>query len=111
MNKLYVRNQEQKIIFDKELKGQLSDGIWENEKTDERLWNVEVIVVNENEDFELGCNFSPKYYVDFCHNDLVLWLSDRIVEYVRDVDPNYCADDLIIDLIDLTEIVFGWEED
>jgi hypothetical protein len=105
MYKLYVRNEAQKIIFDKELKGQLSDGIWENETTDERLWNCEVIVANLGE--RLGCSFSPRYPVDFCDESMTDLLADRVVEYVRCAGMEYYEDMLVDDLVDLTKIVFG----
>ena len=109
-NKLYVRNKAQKVLFEKEISGQLSDGNWENEKTDQRLWNCEVIVVNENEEQELGTNFAVRYYADFATEDLdFLW--DRMIEYVRPIDPDYDVDQLIIDLNDITNIVYGWEDD
>ena len=106
-NKLYVRNKAQKILF-KRMQGQLSDGYWENEKTDQRLWNCEVIVADEEQ--ELGANWAVRYYADFATEDLdFLW--DRMIEYVRPIDTDYDVDQLIIDLNDLTEIVYGWEED
>jgi len=107
-DKLYVRNRAQKVLFEKEISGQLSDGNWENEKTDRRLWNCEVIIADEEQ--ELGANWTVRYYADFATGDLdFLW--DRMIEYVRPIDPDYDVDQLIIDLNDLTEIVYGWEED
>jgi len=109
MNKLYVRNKAQKNLFEKELSGQLSDGFWENDKTDQRLWNAEVIVAGEED--ELGATFAAKYYANFADEELIDIVGERMIKRVREIDPNYNADQLIIDLNDLTEIVFGWEED
>jgi hypothetical protein len=56
---LYVRTPAQKEIFENEIQGQLSDGIWENDDTDRRLWNCQVKVA-EN-DSQLGCSFKLFY--------------------------------------------------
>ena len=109
MNTLYVRNKAQKILFEMELQGQLSVGWWENENTDERLWNCAVKVADSEE--ELGCNFAVKYHTNFCDEELVEWVGLTMIDFVNDIDPKYDLDQLIIDLNDLTNIVYIWEED
>ena len=101
-NTLIVRTPAQKEIFRQELQGQLSDGHWENENTDERLWDCEVIISDGYQN--LGCNFVPIYPIDFEELEYVL---DRAVEIGKTVDPDYSMDMLMSDLAELTEIVFG----
>lgn len=109
--KLVVQTQEQKIIYDEELSGQISDGHWENENTDERLWNVEVEVFDPKVHKKLGCNFKPKYPLDFNDYDLHWLLDSRTLKYVQEVYPDYTVDDLHADLEHLTVIVFGEHQD
>ena len=103
-NTLYVRNAAQKVLFDEELKGQLSDGYWENDDTDKRLWDCEVVVAKPDE--RLGCNFHAKYPVDFADDEMMEWLGDHMIGYAKGVDPNYDEEKLFADLRDLTMIVF-----
>lgn len=102
---LFVRNEAQVILMNKELKGQLSDGNWENEKTDSRLWYCEVKVAHSGD--KLGCNWKVKHSVDFDDDFLLEVLSDRMLEYVRMTYPKYDLGKMREDLQDLTEIVFG----
>ena len=105
MNTLYVRTKTQKEIFEKELQGQLSDGNWENDDTDKRLWGCVVKVAKKGE--SLGCNFNPCRPVDFCDDDMIEWIGDRMIGYAKKVRKVYTQDNLISDLKELTEIVFG----
>lgn len=102
MKKLFVRTPAQKEVFEKELQGQISDGFWENQNTDKRLWDCEVIVAVG--DMALGCNFKPIFPIDFLDLNYVL---DRAVEIGKTVDPDYNMEKLLSDLEELTEIVFG----
>jgi hypothetical protein len=102
---LFVRSFAQKIIFERELQGQLSDGIWENEDTDVRLWNCEVRVASESD--LLGCNFKTKYPVDLCDDAMTDFLADRAMGYVLAFIPEYTFSEYVNDLVDLTNIVFG----
>lgn len=106
---LVVRNSAQKIIYDKELSGQISDGHWENEDTDERLWGCNVEVYNPIIHNGLGCNFVPSCDLDFNDPDLHWLFDDRTLEYVQEVIPDYTVERLHEDLEDLTHIVFGGE--
>lgn len=105
--KLVVLTPEQKIIYEKELSGQISDGHWENEDTDERLWNVTVEVFDPSKHNKLGCNFKPKFPLDFNDPDLYWLLDSRTLEYVQEEFPGYTVEDLHADLEHLTVIVFG----
>ena len=99
---LYVRTATQALIFEGELKGQLSDGNWENEKTDRRLWNCEVRVSAGH----TGCTFKAKYPVDFNDEDLIEVVGDRMLGYAKKADPDYNYEKLIHELDELTEIVY-----
>lgn len=107
MNKhvLYVRNRAQKELFENYLQGQISDGMWENDDTDERLWDCKVKVASKRG--ILGCTFKAIHPIDFCDYDLLDWGTDRMIEVVKRVRKNYTEDNLIADLQDLTKIVFG----
>lgn len=105
INVILVRTPAQKEIFEHELQGQLSDGNWENEKTDSRLWYSEVFVSEK----QAGCSFSPKYPVNFNDDFMVEVLGERMIGYAKKVDPSYHMGKLIADLEELTEIVFGKE--
>jgi hypothetical protein len=105
MNTLYVRTKTQKAIFENELQGQLSDGRWENEDTDRRLWNCAVVVTKRGQ--KLGCTFRTMFPVNFCDDDLVEWLSDRMIGYALKVRKSYTRGNLIKDLKELTVLVYG----
>ena len=106
--KLRVRTPTQKEIFEKELRSQLSDGCFENDDTDERLWNCEVLVAANGE--KLGPNFSVSKRVDFNDDLLIEVVSDRMISYAKKVDPLYDMEKLISDLDDITNIVSGIAE-
>ena len=100
-NILKVRTPVQKTIFEEILQGQISDGHWENDDTDIRLWDCEVLVSNDG---VFGCDFKPIYPLDFTDLEYVL---DSAVEVGQAVDPSYDIDYLKEDLEELTTIVFG----
>ena len=106
-NILFVRTPAQREIFMHEIRGQISDGIWENEKTDKRLWNCEVYTAMDGE--KLGCNFKVKYPIDLCHEFFFDFLAERTINYAKKVNPDYNIDMLIVDLNDLTKIIFNLE--
>ena len=100
-NILKVRTLTQKEVFVKELQGQISDGMWENDNTDSRLWSCDVVVASDDD--ALGCNFKPLFPINFAELEYVL---DRAVEIGKTVDPDYSMDKLMEDLVELTEIVW-----
>lgn len=104
-NELHLRNKAQVILFVHELQGQISDGNWEDEVTDKRLWDCKVFLADDEK--SLGCNFNAKYSLDFNDDFLVEVVGDRMLEYVRQINPEYSMNDLRNDLIDITDIVFG----
>lgn len=72
-NVLVVANEAQRIIFESEMKGQLSDGMWENSSPCDHWmpWcDAEVILSDENND--LGRNFyACKSNYDFANSELL----------------------------------------
>lgn len=102
---LFVRNEAQVILMNRELKGQLSDGNWENEETDERLWFCDVRIAHRGD--KLGCNWNVKHAVDFDDDFMVEIIGFRMVNYCKERYVNYDLWQLHEDLQDLTEIVFG----
>jgi hypothetical protein len=105
--KLVVRNEAQKILFEKELAGQISDGYWENS----RPWNhwrwvgrELVVEVGENVGVYGG---GPVRSYNFNNKMLVEIVGERMIEYVREYDNNYDMKALRKDLKDLSNIVNG----
>lgn len=109
MNKyaLVVRNEAQKILFDEELMGQLSDGMWENTRPFDH-WKVwaDCDVVVAGPDDEVGRTFyAAKSNYNFTSRDLLDVVGDRMLEYVQQVDPSYTKERMLEDLKDLKQIV------
>lgn len=102
---LTVRNQAQKILFDEELSGQISDGMWENSRPYDHWepWCGAEVVVGLN----VGRNFyAKKDNYNFTNKDLLDVVGDRMVEAVRKgFDPDYTWDNMIADLKDLKQII------
>jgi len=82
MNTIRVRNFEQKVLLDLELKGQISDGNWENSAPFDH-WkapcHAEVIVDPSN----IGVNFHLMRKYDFTSADLLSVVRTRMITYVR----------------------------
>lgn len=80
---LRVRNIAQKVLMDEELKGQISDGAWENlNVTDHwQVWcDAEVVVDPAN----VGRDFWAKYdHYNFTNKELLEIVGQRMVESVR----------------------------
>jgi hypothetical protein len=103
--RLYVRNLAQKILFDKELCGQISDGFWENASPREHWipWcNATVVVRPEF----LGRNFrahKDNYRINSA--ELLDIVGDRMLEEVQAQIPGYGRKDMMRDLADLRKIM------
>jgi hypothetical protein len=83
MNTLNVENIAQKILLDTELKGQLSDGRWENTQPYDHWqpWCAAEVVVNPD---NLGTDFwANKRNYRFNSKDLLEIIGDRMVRKVR----------------------------
>jgi hypothetical protein len=102
MNKIYFRNVIQAELFKRELQGQISDGHWEDNITDTRLWYCDVRVVEG----KVGIDFEPKHPLEF--TDIIgEGLDEELLAIARETDPNYTIGILYLDLRDMTEIIFG----
>lgn len=101
---LTVRNQAQKILFDEEMSGQISDGMWENTRPYDHWepWCDAEVVVGEN----VGRNFyARKDNYNLTNKDLLDIVGDRMLESVQKVQPDYTWTDMIADLKDLKTIM------
>lgn len=108
--KLVVRNKAQKILFEQELAGQISDGHWENLESPRDHWvpwcEAECVVGGEGE--PLGPTFyaqKKNYYLD--DPKLLDCVGDRMVEAVAAEIPGYTWADMKKDLRDLRKIFKG----
>lgn len=83
MATLYVETTAQKVLLDLELKGQISDGNWENATPHGHFkpWcNAEVVVSSE----KIGRDFyAQKDNYNFACSDLLECVGDRMLQYVR----------------------------
>lgn len=80
--KIFVENEAQKILLDKELSGQISDGYWENACPRDHWiqWcNAEVVVRPE----KTGINFFSMRTYDFASYELLKVVRTRMILYVR----------------------------
>lgn len=76
------RNMNQKVLYDKELSGQISDGNWENSRPFnhwEIMTDAEIIVDPNN----LGPNFTPKRKYNFNDPELFNDVKNRMLFHVR----------------------------
>lgn len=99
---VYLRTRTQFLLFTEEIQGQLSDGYWENEDTDRRLWDCEVFMSPLFPEV-IG---NPKFPVDF--TDLLdAGITERMLEICRKVKPDYNVTDLTNDLQEITKTIYG----
>ncbi len=101
---LTVRNQAQKILWEEELNGQISDGMWENATPHDHwdVWSDAEITVGKNVGrtfFARKCNYN------FTNPELLNIVGDRMIKAVQVEIPEYTKADLIADLKDLKQIV------
>lgn len=103
---IHFRNAMQAEIYDKVLRGDLSDGIWENETSDKKLWDAKATVAVTPD--EVGCNFTPMFPVDF--DNEILWDGDtdsKLWTIARSyLHPINEVEELRAVLQDMTSIVF-----
>lgn len=105
---LNVRNKAQVVLFEQELKGQISDGMWEN-ATPSSHW-LQICSATAKVGQPLGpVGFIPKRGYMFSHPQLVDAIGARMIEAVqKEADlPNYNKAALLKDLRDLQRIVRG----
>ena len=126
----------QVVLYECEIKGQLSDGFWENTEPLDHWENMCEATVREATAKEnLGCvGFRPKIEYDFSDSDLIDSVGDRMIkwvkivscfpEYYKRMDPHwswklsdiekaqvdkidYTEDDLVNDLREMNDAING----
>lgn len=105
---LNVRNKAQVVLMNAELKGQISDGMWENAKPTNHWQQITSATVKVGQ--PLGpVGFIPKRGYQFSNPQLLEIIGDRMIEAVRDQAdlPSYDKTALLRDLRDLQRIVRG----
>jgi len=108
MTTLAVRNEAQKILLEREMLGQISDGQWENARPLDHWepWcNATIIVdpVNVGRDFYArkdNYNLTSKYLLDI--------VGDRMLEAVQASVSGYDRKRMVADLRDLKAILKAW---
>ncbi len=107
MGTLRVRNLAQKVLWDWELNGQISDGRWENSSPSDHweYWaKAEVVVDPEN----VGRDFyARRDGYCFTEKSLLEIIGERMLNAVRSAtsNPEYSEKDMITDLRDLRKII------
>jgi len=110
MNIFVVRNAAQKILFEQELVGQISDGMWENVPGDHwQCWSDATVVVAatlpSGEQAPVGRNFyAQKSNYRFNSTDLLSCVGDRMLASVQaELGSWYTLADMRADLRDLSK--------
>jgi hypothetical protein len=108
MGTLRFRNLAQKVLWDQELSGQISDGRWENSKPYDHweYWHRDVTVVVDPEN--VGRDFWVKRdgYC-FTEKELLETIGERMLEAVQVATGNaeYSEKDMLADLRDMRKII------
>ena len=84
MDTIKFANKRQVALYECEIKGQLSDGHWENAEPSDhwkRMCSAVVTVATGKQ--KTGCNFIPDIQYCFEDEDLVSIVGDRMMEWVK----------------------------
>ena len=106
MTTLRVRNMAQKVLFDEELSGQISDGMWENARPSNhwQVWTRAAAAVDPTNP-GLDC-YPPRRNHTLTAKSLLEIIGERMIKQVqRRVDATYDEKRLRADLRDLKEIM------
>lgn len=109
--KIVWRNLAQAVLFEQELKGQISDGNWENSSPEyhwHRMCDALSEVSTTEDGSDCGPNFAPVRRYNFNDKDLLEVVGDRMLEYVRCTVPgkaDYTAVEMRKDLHDMKKIM------
>lgn len=90
------KNRAQVTLYEAELKGQISDGAWENATPNDH-WHIpcEATAFVAESPTQLGTNFNPIRYYDFARKDLLDVVELRMLKFVKvytlfwEKDPDY----------------------
>lgn len=101
--KIGFKNRRQVILFERELKGQISDGHWEN-STPRNHWVIpcQAQAFVAKDDTEIGRNFQSRKY-NFTNKLLVEVVGSRMISLVKQsiAFPNIPPEDLINEISNL----------
>jgi hypothetical protein len=100
-DKIVWENQQQKILWDEEMSGQVSDGQWENSYPYdhwERPCKAASMVVGSEGNPMAGLNFYPKRSYGFNKASLLEIVGQRALEAVQAKYPDYTWRDMQLDL-------------
>lgn len=88
MKTFTVRTLSQAAIFEHELKGQLSDGHWENSRPADhwKNWCEATVLCSPNDPSQIGRNFHSRRSYDFANRELLSVVEKRMILYVRIAD-------------------------
>ncbi len=79
-NIITFRNATQKVLWNHEISGQLSDGMWENSNVNEKIWSAEAHVGTPGVNFHtngMRANFN------FCNEQLLDIVGDRMLMFAK----------------------------
>jgi hypothetical protein len=93
---LYLKSKTQCEIYAKEIKGQLSDGMWENDTFDWGFWGDLEAKVEEGKFGWLADKIPDRMAFDLC--SLVEYTGDRMEDIGSLYDEEYTTDKLYDDL-------------
>jgi hypothetical protein len=109
--KIVWRNMAQAVLYEHELKGQLSDGRWENSEPDyhwHRMCDADSLVSTTEDGSDLGPNFSPVRRYRFNEKETLEVIGERMLQMVRATVPgcaDYTENDMLRDLKDMNKIM------
>lgn len=105
MSTLRVRNLAQKILWEEELCGQISDGHWENASPNDHYYpwcSADVVVDPDHPGRDFYANKTAYRFDDPALLEVV---GDRMLAYVQASIPDYTEDDMRRDLKDLRKVI------
>jgi len=107
---LVVRNLAQKVLWEQELAGQISDGQWENARPHDHYRDWSDVEVRVGGHHALGRNFvAAKDNYNFTSTEFINCVGDRMIDTVREQlgasYHHYTLTDLRADLKDLKAII------
>lgn len=114
MDVLVVRNEAQRILFEEELSGQISDGHWENSRPYDHWgpWTSAVVIVSPDGETVGRTFWAQKTAYNFTDRDLLDVVGDRMIEYVQEAGfVDYDEKALRKDLNDLKRIIKEFIDD
>ena len=101
--RLIFTKKTQVALFNEELIGQISDGMWENTRNTDWLWMGDVKAeVGEVASIITSANRGK---VNYRFTALIEYVGDRMMEICKAIDPNYSEKDLKADLSAISKVI------